>query len=187
MTNIYLVRHAHSTYSSDERTRPLSEKGKKDAQLMTQVMKSESIDVVLSSPYKRAVQTVEGIAKYFQLHIETVEDFKERRLADFPLEDFHEAVLKVWQDETYAHNGGESNIVAKARGINALNDILVKYKNKNIVVGTHGNIMALIMNQFSKSFDYTFWSNLDMPDIYKLSFEEHSLIDIQRVRRESND
>lgn len=187
MTNIYLVRHAHSTYSADERNRPLSEKGKSDAQLITQVMKSKSIDVVLSSPYKRAFQTIQKIANYSQLHIDIVEDFKERKLADIPIEDFNSAILKLWQDENYAHTGGESNLVAQARAINALNDVLKKYKNKNIVIGTHGNIMALIMNHFSKKYDYTFWSKLEMPDIYKLTFEEFSLIDIQRVKRVTND
>ncbi|MCC2441947.1 histidine phosphatase family protein, partial [Bacillus paranthracis] len=31
LTNLYLVRHAHSTYTPEELKRPLSEKGLKDA------------------------------------------------------------------------------------------------------------------------------------------------------------
>lgn len=34
-TNLYFVRHAHSTYTPDELGRPLSEKGIQDARMVT--------------------------------------------------------------------------------------------------------------------------------------------------------
>ena len=60
-TTIYFVRHAHSTYTPDELGRPLSPKGYMDAERITDSLKHESIHYVLASPYKRAIQTVEGI------------------------------------------------------------------------------------------------------------------------------
>ena len=39
MTTIYFVRHAHSTYTKEERERPLSEKGYLDAENVTQFIK----------------------------------------------------------------------------------------------------------------------------------------------------
>ncbi len=62
ITSIYFVRHAHSTYTPDELGRPLSKKGFEDAKRVTESLLSENINVVLSSPYKRAIQTVQGIA-----------------------------------------------------------------------------------------------------------------------------
>jgi 2,3-bisphosphoglycerate-dependent phosphoglycerate mutase len=58
---------------------------------------------------------------------------------------------------------------------------LEKYEGKNIVIGTHGNIMVLIMNHFDHQYDFYFWKKLDMPDIYKLTFEQKKLIDVQRI------
>ena len=55
------------------------------------------------------------------------------------------------------------------------------YKGKNIVIGTHGNIMALIMNYYDKKYDYLFWKRLNMPDIYELSFEDKELISINKI------
>lgn len=52
---------------------------------------------------------------------------------------------------------------------------------KNIVIGTHGNIMVLIMNYFDQRYDFNFWKELEMPDIYKLSFNNKELIGIQRI------
>ena len=40
-TNLYFVRHAHSTYSSDELGRPLSERGLVDARKVTEILKGK--------------------------------------------------------------------------------------------------------------------------------------------------
>ena len=183
-TTIYLVRHAHSVYSTDELGRPLSAKGFADANQVARRMQTESVDVVVSSPYKRAIQTVEGIAEHFQVEIECIEEFKERVLAEGPVIEFDQAIEKVWKEASFAWEGGESNLLAQKRGIHALFHLLKRYENKHIVIGTHGNIMVLIMNYFSKKYDYNFWKNLKMPDIYKLTFEGNHLIHVHRIWEE---
>jgi len=57
MTNLYLVRHAHSIYTPDERGRSLSKKGFLDANHITNLLENEDIHIAISSPYKRAFQT----------------------------------------------------------------------------------------------------------------------------------
>lgn len=84
MTTIYFVRHAHSTYTKEERERPLSEKGYLDAENVTRLLKDKHIEVVISSPYKRAIQTVQGIAHTYKLSIQTEEDLRERLLSTEP-------------------------------------------------------------------------------------------------------
>lgn len=181
ITTIYLVRHAHSVYTADERGRPLSSCGLEDASRVTQILSQVKIDSVISSPYKRAVETVEGISKNKRTDIIIKEGFKERELSSNPVKDFESAITKVWQDESFAWEGGESNIAAQKRGVTALLELLEKDKGKNIAVGTHGNIMVLIMNYFDKSYDFSFWKGLDMPDIYKLRFDGLVLMDVTRV------
>lgn len=89
--------------------RPLSEYGLKAVRIVTELLKNEAIDVVYSSPYKRAIQTVEGIAHYINKDIKVVDELKERRLAYKPVEDFEAAITKVWEDVDFAWEGGESN------------------------------------------------------------------------------
>ncbi|MBW8352045.1 histidine phosphatase family protein [Bacillus sp. IITD106] len=182
-TNLYFVRHAHSTYTPDEQGRPLSVRGLEYAQLVTDILKLEEIDYVISSPYKRAIQTVEGIAIWIHKEVMIEEDFKERMLAGFPVEDFNEAITKVWENPEFAWEGGESNVSAQKRGVEITCKILQKYESKNVVIGTHGNIMVLIMNYFDSKFDFSFWQNLDMPDIYKLTFEGMQLVDVKQIWR----
>ena len=180
-TNIYLVRHAHSTYTPDELTRPLSEGGFKDAERISETLLNEDIHIVLSSPYKRAIQTVEGIARYISKEIIIEDAFKERKIAEGPVENFDSAMTKLWTNFKFAFEGGESNLKAQERGIDSLNRVLNKYNGKNIVIGTHGNIMVLIMNYFDNKYDYDFWENLSMPDIYKLSFQNNKFVGAERI------
>jgi 2,3-bisphosphoglycerate-dependent phosphoglycerate mutase len=93
-TNIFFVRHAHSTYTPNELGRPLSERGFQDAQKVTEILKQEKINIILSSPYKRAVQTVEGIANFAGSNIVIEEDLKERKLAGNPVDDFVNQLLQ---------------------------------------------------------------------------------------------
>ncbi len=96
-TNIYLVRHAHSTYTSDELGRPLSTKGLADAERISNILKKEKIDRIISSPYKRAIQTVKGIANFIGKEIILEDGFKERTLSTKPLpEDFHTAIIDIY-------------------------------------------------------------------------------------------
>ncbi|MGH0427698.1 histidine phosphatase family protein [Bacillus hominis] len=183
MTTIYFVRHAHSTYTKEERERPLSEKGWLDAQNITSLLKGEKVDVVISSPYERAIQTVEGIANANKLSIQLEEDLRERLLSKGPVQDFNDAIQKVWEDWTFAYEGGESSNVAQRRAVLCMQNIFKKYKGKNIVIGTHGNIMVLIMNYFDSKYDFQFWKTLHMPDVYKLIFDNNDFISAERIEK----
>jgi 2,3-bisphosphoglycerate-dependent phosphoglycerate mutase len=37
------------------------------------------------------------------------------------------------------------------------------------------------MNYFDARYDFDFWKNLQMPDIYKLSFEDNNFKSISRI------
>ncbi|KMJ57440.1 phosphoglycerate mutase [Bacillus sp. LL01] len=181
MTNLYFVRHAHSIYTPDELGRPLSEKGSRDAKRILDLIQPDTIDIVVSSPYKRAVQTVEGVADHFSKEIEIFEGLKERTLTTEPAEDFNHAITKVWEDFSFSWEGGESNIEAQNRGVEVIIHLLEKYTGKNVVIGSHGNLMVLIMNYFDKQYDFSFWESLDMPDIFKVTFDGHELVGVSRV------
>lgn len=185
MTELFFVRHAHADYSADEYHRPLSLKGLKDAERVTSLFKNHRIDAVYSSPYKRAIQTVQGIAKDNDLPIQTVDALKERQLANGAINDFQSAIQRVWQDPVFAWAGGESNQQAMARAIRSLQTIILSHPHDSIVIGTHGNIMVLMMQSFDSQYDYAFWQKLTMPDVYRLSFRGLSLLDVQRVWQES--
>ena len=81
MTKVYFVRHAEPNYENhDDLTRELTEKGLRDREKVTAFLEDKDIDVVLSSPFKRAYDTVKHFADSRGENIQVVEDFKERKI-----------------------------------------------------------------------------------------------------------
>ena len=82
-TYIYMVRHAESPYTEgNERTRGLTPEGMVNANKVTEILKDEGIDIIISSPYARSILTVDGLARQLNLDIKTYEDLRERYFSD---------------------------------------------------------------------------------------------------------
>lgn len=171
-TNIYLVRHAQVDYIPDEYSRPLSEKGHMDALKLTEMFQSYEISRVISSPYIRAINTVEGIAKDGGISIEIIDDFRERKVCNGHIEDFNSFTKQQWDDFDFNLEGGESLSEVQARGIKELNNVIERYNGENIVIGTHGTILAAILNYYNKEYNYDFWKSMKMPDVFRITFED---------------
>ncbi len=78
-TFIYMVRHGESPKTEGtERTRGLTEKGKLDVHQVTDLLQDEGIEVFVSSPYNRAVLTIQDSAERSGKEVLVFEDLKER-------------------------------------------------------------------------------------------------------------
>ena len=79
--SVYVVRHAkagdRSDWKGDDRLRPLSRSGEKQAEALAEVLGKEPIDKILSSGYVRCVQTVQPLATRRNLPVETVKELEE--------------------------------------------------------------------------------------------------------------
>lgn len=67
--NLYIARHAHAENGVPDSERKLSQRGRDylSDQIQNWKTKINQIDVILTSPYKRAVETAEIIHKYFSV------------------------------------------------------------------------------------------------------------------------
>lgn len=176
----YLVRHAHADWSPDD-DRPLSARGHRDALRVADTMDSFPIHRVISSPYRRAVQTVEPLANRKHLKIEKRGAFRERELGSYSTATFDEAVRLTWEDPNFAHPGGETHRGAQIRGVGGIQKLLDERVEGPLVIGTHGNLLALILNHYNPSLGYAFWQALTMPDIYYLEVAESGEVRIERI------
>jgi 8-oxo-dGTP diphosphatase len=79
----YFVRHAkagsRSHWQGDDRQRPLSKKGVKQAEALIDVFKPFKISAIYSSPYLRCVQTVEPLARDRGLEVQEISALAEGR------------------------------------------------------------------------------------------------------------
>ena len=176
MTKVFFVRHAQSEYVwKDDRTRPLTEEGRKDSEVVPEFLKDKGIDVFYCSPYTRSIETIAEAAADYKKEIITDERLGERVSGTDG--NSREMIRKRWAYRDYHEDGGESIAMVQKRNIEALNDILADNPGKNIVIGTHGTALGSILNYYDSNFDCDdFMRFIDwMPYIIELDFEGNKL------------
>ncbi len=169
---VLLIRHAESIAPGisgfDEYTRPLTVKGMRDAQQLCDTLTSTRIDAAYSSPYLRARQTIEPIARARGLTIETVDDLRERLLSSGDLPDWRAHLKRSWEDFDYAPVGGETSREAQARVVRVLDMVASRHRAGTVILASHGNLIALALNAFRAGVDYAFWESIPMPAVFTL-------------------
>lgn len=181
MTTIYFIRHAEPNYKNhDDLTRELSEKGMKDRELVTKFLSDKEVDIVFSSPFKRAVDTVQHFADSKGLKIHIIDDYRERKVDSEWIEDFHAFCKAQWADFNYKLSDGETLNEVQARNIAALKNLLKEHSNKTIVVGSHGTALSTIINYYDKTFGYSEFEKIRglMPWVVKIVFEGSDCVEI---------
>jgi 2,3-bisphosphoglycerate-dependent phosphoglycerate mutase len=183
-TIIYMTRHAESPYNEgNERTRGLTPKGREDVNKVTEILMDEGIDVIISSPYARAILSVDDLAQRLNLEIRTFEDLRERHFAADEIEvtELMSVINENFNGSDYALPGGESNSDCQNRSINVLKGILKEYEGKKIAIGTHSVVMTLMMNYYDSNYGSDFLNQLTKPDIYRMQFDNLELEEITRL------
>ncbi|MFC4777298.1 histidine phosphatase family protein [Paenibacillus sp. GCM10023252] len=185
-THIYMIRHAESPYVfGEERSRGLSDEGFQAAKKVADLLDSEEIDCIASSTYLRARQTVEYLAERKGLPIREYDELIERPIKGLdykaPWEELLQAIAKSFNDYDYCLEGGESTKQAQQRAIPVILELLKEYEGKSIAIGTHGNIMTIIMNYFDQTYGFDFWNSTSKPDIYRMTFQAGQLVIVDRL------
>ena len=162
MTKLYFVRHAQSDYANhDDRSRPLSEQGLKDRELVT-----------------RFLDTLRPFAEESGLVFQLCEDWRERKIENGWIEDFEAFSIRQWQDFDYKLPGGESLRQVQERNIRAVEEALTLYEGKNIAIGTHGTALSTILRYYQPEFGYADFQRIvpKMPWIVCLHFEKQTYL-----------
>ena len=157
MTRIIFVRHAQPVHShTDDRTRPLTDEGLRDTQLVLDTLKDMQIDAFYCSPYKRSLDTIASTAEYFSMQITTDERLRERQSGKKGNGgvgvSFKDMINKRWSDKQWHEEGGESLFMVQERNIEAVKEIAAVNDGKTIVIGTHGTALSTIMNYYDPDF-----------------------------------
>lgn len=177
LTKVYFVRHAQPKHDHvDDRTRPLTEEGLADSEMVYEFFKDKSIDVFYCSPYKRSVDTIRKTAEYFHKTINLDERLRERKVGKDG--NVHGMFEKRWSDHDFHEDGGESIAAVQKRNVEAFQEILKNNEGKNIVVGTHGTALSSIINYYKPEFGCDdFFRIIDwMPYILEMDIDREQLI-----------
>ena len=167
-SSIILVRHCQS--SGQKPDDPLTAKGATDAERLVAQLTPLGIDAVYSSPYARAVQTIEPFAAARNLPINIDFRLRERLLSAEPLDNWMAHVERSFADLDHRAAGGESLREAQARGLAAIEQICGDGAVLAVVV-SHGNLLASLLNRIDPAFGFSEWRGMSNPALYRVAIQ----------------
>lgn len=153
---MYLVRHGATGYNDQDLFQgildnSLSERGKKESEMLAQRLKDEIIDIIYHSPLTRARQTAEIINQYHQAELSLVDGFIEMDMGDWEGLNF----FKVVKEQAEIYQQLVSDPFAKVPGGESFEQVFNRVKpgvdkvkastNKGILISAHAMVNRAIL------------------------------------------
>lgn len=153
---ITFVRHGQTYWNKlgimhGQQDVPLSPEGVRQAEVLAGKLATRTFDVCVCSPLQRAVATAKEILK-FHSNVRIEYDSRLMELCKGTFEGRHvnsEELLKSEPIELLLDNGIESKSHFFRRVASFLDEVCVKYENKNILVVSHSGTTKMGMFYFS--------------------------------------
>lgn len=185
---LYLIRHGKAAMEGSDRERVLDEDGIIQAASLCKKIKEQFKNQkvrLISSPFRRAVQTIEKLSQDFNAEIEQNDALEEIKIGKDENLTKHQIIEKMWEDKNFKVNNGSSQSEHVEKIKTNLEDILNNfYKNDyNLILVSHGNSMGIILKYFlNLKFTFEDWKNISMPDMYAISFDDNN--DVLEFKRD---
>ena len=171
---------------------PLSIEGEELASNISKEEELQNIDVVISSNYVRAMATAKYISKANNVNLIVNSAFGERKFGVNSWDELPSGFeLRQNDDENYKIGDGESQKEVRERVYKALMKVIDEYKDKRIVIVSHGSAILWLLKQWCdvnlKNKCITFNDKLIIYDnifnctTFKLEFDDKRLVDIEKV------
>lgn len=154
MVKIFLLRHGETESNRDNIVSgvldsKLTYLGKIQAKKLAKLLEKEDIDIIYSSPLKRALETAQEIAKKHKLKVIINNQLREINLGEFEGKSWDYVYKKIpkWREirHKYRPKEGETQEELNIRASSFLENIKRKHKTKTIVIVAHGSINKAIL------------------------------------------
>ena len=167
MLKLILIRHGVTGWNKENRLMgstdmPLSNEGIKQAERLADRLKHEKIDIIYSSPLKRAYKTAEIINRFHNCKIIKEQNLKEISYGIFEgiskeEREKDDKLNEIWRKRkedvvNFRIPKGESFSDLRERAKKALQEIL-KYDNKTILVVSHGQTKRALIQLLTNMSD----------------------------------
>ena len=153
--NYFILRHGEAIFNREgivsswpeKEKNPLTEKGRKEVRGIIAKLKKDKIDLIFSSDVLRCKETAQMIAKELGLKINF-----DKRIREIDMGILNGKSVKEWNDYfknraekfTKRAPGAENRRDIKKRLMDFIKDINKKYKNKNILIVSHEDILIIL-------------------------------------------
>lgn len=176
LKKIYVIRHCEADRQSPEAQ--LTDRGLEQALNLSEFFSSIEIDRIISSPYKRAIDSIHPLTKILNIDVEIDRRLTERILSTENLSYWFEKLKSTFDDIELKFEGGESSREAMRRIVEVVEEAFSR--NNNTVIVTHGNLMSLLLMYLNKDFGFDDWKSLSNPDVFLL-INESNKVTFQRI------
>ena len=201
-TILLLLRHGETPMSTERRFAgkgdiPLTRHGVRQAAQAAKRLARSGVDVVVSSPLRRAADTAQAVAEAARVPLVIEEDFAEADFGEWEGLTFAEAGQR-WPDELAAWlaspdaspPGGESFAMVALRVLAGLDRLLESHRHQTIVVVSHVTpIKTLVCRALLAPPEAMFRMNLDVSSLSRIDLFDNgasllrSLNDTGHLRR----
>jgi 2,3-bisphosphoglycerate-dependent phosphoglycerate mutase len=165
---LYLVRHCAA--AGQEPDAPLTPAGARQAEQLAGRLADELAGAapprVVSSPYRRAVESIRPLAERLGAPVEIDDRLRERVLCASPTPEWREHLRASYEDPDLCFEGGESTRSALDRAVAALD--AARARAGATVVVTHGNLLSLILRHLDGRDGLAAWEGLTNPDVFRV-------------------
>ncbi|MCA1030641.1 phosphoglycerate mutase family protein [Bacillus timonensis] len=169
MKRIYFIRHCQAKGQSIDAA--LTEIGRSQAIYLQDFFRTIDVDFLISSPYRRAIDSLKPLAEIKHLTIHLDHRLSERILCIDPIDNWLELLEYSFVDMNFSFPDGESSQKAMDRA-NELIDELISSQFNSIVVMSHGNLTALMLKIFKSDIGYEDWLSMSNPDVFEVVINE---------------
>lgn len=173
MRKIYFVRHSvRDAKIKDDYSAPLTIEGKQLAHDLVGYFVDKNIKAIYSSPYQRALQTIEPTATTLGIEINLNAELRERQTNDQI--DWQNHLEKLWQNFYFKTVGEESLATVQQRMKTAFYQIIDESSGE-IIITSHGTALSLLFHYLTSGyFNFIDWQKMEMPDVYIGLFDENN-------------
>lgn len=187
--HLILVRHStpEINHAIPSNQWNLNETGTKRAKLLARQLSSFPVDVVVSSPETKALETARIIASYHSLDLTVHNGLHEHDRTQAPFlseSDFKEAIFYLFKNPDELTYGSETATDAERRFENTVKELLVDHPNGDTLIVSHGTVMALFIAKLVNKNPFYIWREMSMPIAYVFSRPKYKLRQIIRLDRD---
>lgn len=168
----YIIRHCQATGQEPEAS--LTTVGRVQAEALARFLLDSNIERIVSSPFLRAIQSIEPLARSLHLEIETDERLIERVLSDAPLYDWLACLRETFTDLDLSFPGGESSRAATQRAVSVVQDLLSHEQHITALI-SHGNLSTLLLKHFDETVGFSTWEHMMNPDVFRVCLIDHEI------------
>lgn len=151
---LYVARHGEVQWNRENKVcgrtdQELTEKGLEQAHKLALSLKNKHIDLIISSPLKRAYQTGLAVSEMYGIPIITDDRLIEQNYGIYEgVDRFDEGFLSNKRMFAFKYPGGESMMQVANRTYSLIEEVKGKYKEKNVLFTCHGGICRVIKTYF---------------------------------------